>query len=271
MQRLLNVFSVLFVILFLNGCLKVETTVNVNTDGSGTIEETVFISREFADMIEEFSQSFGDTTEKEEFTLFKEDELISAAENYGEGVNYVSGEKISNDKWEGFKAVYSFSDLNTIRMKPDPDSKVSVGVEEDSLDEQKDYYYFKFTGGNVASVIIDRPDIKPDLNDEEEHVEEEYENESEEMDAEFVKMMEGMSVKIDVNFNGKILETNASYVEGSKITLIGLELDAMLKDKENLKLFKQKQPQTIEELKEFVEKVPGMKLELQRPVTVNFK
>ena len=65
----------LMLIILLSGCLKVETTINVNTDGSGTIVETVMLSSEFADMIEEFSQSFDENAEKEEFSLFNEEDV----------------------------------------------------------------------------------------------------------------------------------------------------------------------------------------------------
>jgi hypothetical protein len=271
MRQFVKYFLISIPVLLLTGCLNIETNVTVNKDGSGTINETVLMSRMFADMLAEFTKSFGDSADTEEFSLFDEAELINAASEYGEGVKYVSGEHISNDQWEGFKATYSFSDLNKIKLKPDPDSKVSVDTEESEIEPQsEEYYFFKFTGGDVSTVLIDRPEIRDDFESE---PEEEFEAEEEggEMDEQFLNMMEGMSMNITIQFDGEIVETNASYVDGSKVTLLGIDFGELLKDRDNLKLFKQKQPQSVEELKEMVEKVPGMKLELQKPVKVIFK
>jgi hypothetical protein len=91
------------------------------------------------------------------------------------------------------------------------------------------------------------------------------------MGDEFLKMMEGMSINIAVEVDGSIVNTDASYVENSKITLLQMEFDEMMKNKEDFKEFKDKEPKNIEEMKEFLEKFPGMKLEIEKPVTIKFK
>ncbi|MCK7525813.1 MAG: hypothetical protein MZV64_53495 [Ignavibacteriales bacterium] len=45
-------------------------------------------------MMKEFAMAF-DSTKTEEFNMFNETELKDKASNYGEGVEYVSGEKIA--------------------------------------------------------------------------------------------------------------------------------------------------------------------------------
>ena len=254
------------VILF-SGCLKVETTVKVNKDGSGTINEKVLMSRAFIDMLSQFAQSFGDSSEAEEFSFFKEDELVESAKDYGEGVKYVSGEKISSDEWEGFHAVYSFDDLNKIRLEPDPDEKVEVGMQDDS-GEEEEYYFFEFIHGDEPQVIIDRPEIEPDFNMGEDDAEE---TDDDEFEGEFLKMMEGMKIKIAMEFDGEIIESNATYIDGSNITLLEMDLGEMMQNKEEFKKFKKSEPDNIDELKEFLDEFPGMKIEFQRPVTVKFK
>jgi len=271
MKHFFKLFLIVLTVIFQTGCLKVETNITVNKDGSGTIDETILMSKVFVDILTEFSQAVDDTTVTQEFSLFNEEEIMNAAGNYGEDVKYVSSERISNTEWEGFKATYSFADLNKIQLRPDPDGKLSVGMDEDeTTDESPDYYFFNFTSGNISEVTIDRPDIEEDFNDDD-TLEQEIEIEDEEIDDQFVNMMEGMNILVTMQFNGEIVETNASYVEGSKITLIGLDVGKLLQDKENLEMFKKKQPSSITELQEMVDKVPGMKLELQKPVTVNFK
>ena len=67
---------------FLNGCLQVDTKVNLNSDGSGTIEETVVMKSEVINMMKEFAMAF-DSTKSEEFNMFNEEELKNKASNYG--------------------------------------------------------------------------------------------------------------------------------------------------------------------------------------------
>ena len=83
----------------LSGCLQVNTKVNLNRDGSGTIEETVVMKNEMINMMKQFTMSF-DSTKSEEFNMFNEEELKSKESNFGEGVKYVSWEKFTFEGYE---------------------------------------------------------------------------------------------------------------------------------------------------------------------------
>jgi hypothetical protein len=272
MKRLITVFSFVFISLLLAGCLQVETTINVAKDGSGTINEKVLLSKTFVNMMKEFAQAFQDSTSTEEFSLFKEDEIKADAKDYGEDVKYVSHELISDDNWEGFKVVYAFNDITKIKIQPDPGSKVGMGDEEGEMGDDEEYYFFKFNKGDVSELIIDRPPLE--LNSESEENKdtlETSEQNDEEMGEEFLKMMEGMKINIAIRVEGNIASTNASYVDGSNITLFQMDFGEMMKNKEAFKEFKNKEPENIEDMKEFMEKFPGMKIEVEKPISVKFK
>ena len=272
MKTVKTAFIFIILPMFIAGCLQVETTVKVNNNGSGTINEKVLFSKAFIDMIREFSQSFNDSAsaETEDFSFFKVDEIKADAMNYGENVLYVSHELIKSDKWEGYQAVYSFDDITKIKLDPDPDSKVSIGEEGDKPSTEEEHYFFKFVGGDNPELIIDRPEIELTSEIEEETASEEAEQSDEEMEDEFLKMMEGMKISIAVEVDGSIVSTNASYVEGSKVTLFEMDLGEMMKNKEAFKEFKKKEPKNIEEMKEFLEKFPGMKIEVEKPISIKF-
>lgn len=259
---------ILSVIIF-SGCLKVETNVKVNKDGSGKVYEKVLMSKTFVDMISQFAQSFGDTSEADEFSLFNEEELKESGKEYGQGVEYVTGKKISTDKWEGFEAVYSFTDLNNIRLKPDPAKKIDVGMNQDKDDPGEEYYFFKFIKGEVPEVIIDRPDIESKINVDADTTQDV--GDDSEIGEEFFKMMEGMSIKVTMEFDGDIVKTNARYVDDSKITFVEMNIAEMMKKKDEFKEFMNREPENLDELEEFVEEFPGMKIEFQKPVVVKFK
>ena len=272
MKILKNEFILSSLTLMLLGCLQVETKINVAKDGSGTINEKVLMSRTFVNMMKEFTQAFQDSASSEEFSFFKEDEIKADAKDYGDEVKYVSHELISDDNWEGFKVVYSFKDITKVKIQPDPGSKFEMGTEEGEMPEDEEYYFFKFKKGEVSELIIDRPPIK--LNSDSDNTEDTVgtaEQNDEEMEEEFLKMMEGMKINIAIQVDGKIASTNASYVDGSDITLFYMNFGEMMKDKESFKEFKNKEPKNIEEMKKFLEKFPGMKIEVEKPISVKFK
>src|SRR3970040_2511925 len=111
---MIKILKPLFVVissLFLVGCIQVETKVNVNKDGSGTIEETVLMSNEMVQMLNEFMSGFAsDTVETEEFKLYNEEDLKNREAELGEGVMLVSGSEYKTEDKQGYKGVYSFKD-----------------------------------------------------------------------------------------------------------------------------------------------------------------
>lgn len=265
-QIKLTILLFIPVILF-SGCIKVNSNVIINKDGSGILEEQVLMSDMVITMMNEFMSSFQDSTSApEEFKLFKEDELKTKASEYGEGVKYVSGEEIKIDGWQGYKAIYSFEDLNKIKMETDPNTKVENPQNDGQVTE---YFSFKFVPGDIAELIIDRPDLSSKNQDEEISVETDSENQ--ELDDNLIKMMDGMTMTISLEFNGEIVETNASFVDGSKVTMLDIDFSEILKNKESLELFKKNPPDNLDEMKAIVENIPGMKVEFQKPVIVKFK
>jgi hypothetical protein len=267
MKTLKKLFLFFIAVTLLTGCFKVETTVKINKDGSGKIFQTILMSKTFIDMISQFASSFGDSTSSEEFSLFDEEEFKESAKDFGTGVQYISSEQLSLDGWEGFRLEYQFNDLNKIQLKPGPDDNISVSNRKQVEQEDPEYFFFKYINGEVPEVIISRPQIERDIDDEEK-VEGGIKDE---LNEELLKMTEGMSIDISVEFEGEIVETNATYVEGSKITLVSVDLGEIVKNEDTLEILKNSQPGNLDDLQIFVEKNPGMKLELKKPVSVKFK
>lgn len=270
MRKLIFLFNITLLTFLLAGCLQVDTTINLKKDGSGIINEKVLMSKTFVNMMKEFATAFQDssTSAEEEFSIFKDDEIIADAKEYGDNVNYVSHEFISNDEWEGYEAIYSFDDISKIRIQPDPDSKMEMSEGEDS----DEYYFFKFIKGDVSELIIDRPPINFSQDSVySDSTDEVTEQNDDEMSEEALKMMDGMKINISIKVDGDIASSNASYVNGSTITLFEMDLGEMMKNKEAFKEFRNNEPGNIEEMKEFMEKFPGMKIEIEKPISIKFK
>ena len=220
---------VLFSAIVFSGCLQVETTVNLNKDGSGTIEEIFLMKNEVINMMKDFAMAF-DSTQTEEFNIFNETELKEKAANYGEGVKYLSGEKIQMDNYEGFKAVYSFADINKLKINPSPEDK----MEHEDTAEFEDTTF------------------------------------TEEAEQKMIEMFDGMKMSLNLNFMDDIDETDASFVDGSKVTLMEIDFSEIIKNKEVFKKFQGAKPETMEEFKEVVGDIEGIKIEFKEQVTIKF-
>lgn len=258
--KLLSV-AILSLVIF-SGCLKVNTKVKFNKDGSGIIEETVLMSDAVVALMNEFMSSFQDSSSApEEFKLFKENELRDKSLEFGEGVDYISGEEIVFEGWEGYSAVYSFEDINQITIATDPNDKIESGTLGD-----KEHFSFTFTPGIISELIINRPEIS--LTDME--VNTEVNNDNTQLDDKFINLMEGMEVKILLEFEGGIVETNAEYVDDNKITLFDIDFSKLLKNKNSLKMLKNNPPESLDDMKKLIEIVPGIKIDFQKPITVKY-
>jgi len=269
MKKITTLLTFTLLTLFIAGCLQVETTVKVETDGSGTINEKVLFSTTFVNMMKDFAQAFQDSASTEEFSMFSEEEIIADAQNYGKNVEYVTHELINTDNWEGYQVVYSFDDITRIRISPDPDSKVDIEGDAAENGEEEEYYFFKFVKGDTPQLLIDRPEIE--LSGETESGDSEASEQSnEEGEDEFLKVMEGMKIDISVEVDGEIVSTNATYVQGSKVTLFQMDFSEMMKNKEGFEEFKKNEPKNIEEMKKFLEKLLGLKIEVEKPITIKF-
>ena len=103
MKIFTSALALILSFVFFSGCLQVNTNVKVNPDGSGTIEETIMMSNEVINMFKQFASSFSDdSTKTEDFEMFKEEDAKKRAADYGEGVEYVSGEHVNTDTQEAF-------------------------------------------------------------------------------------------------------------------------------------------------------------------------
>jgi hypothetical protein len=268
----LLLFLLLPVILF-SGCLQVNTKVNLNKDGSGTIEETFMMKTSVVDMLKEFVLAF-DSTKKDGFNLFNEDELKTKASNYGEGVKYVSGEEISTDGYQGFKAIYSFADINKIKINPSPENKVPLGEELENTENEtsEETLKFDFKKGNPSTLVINFPhsqkDEKQEKDEEVKAVTDSTLN-SDQMQK-LTEMFEGMKISLVINFNDKIKETDASFVDGSKVTLMDIDFSEIIKHKEILEELQKNKPKSMEKFREIIGDLPGIKFEFKEKVTIKF-
>lgn len=275
MKKLLISLLIFSVVLAIAGCIDVKTKIKVNKDGSGTIEETMLMSSEMVQMMKQFMSGFGaDSTNTQEFNLYNEEELKNKASDYGEGVQFLSGKELKRDGREGYAAIYSFADLNKLRFDQNPDSKMPEGVEAAEQEPvQKEYITFKFDRNDGSEITINMPPASK----ESEKTDSTIDTGDTSTDSlntgdlsKLTAMLKDFNISLVVETDGEIKETNASYVDKSSVTLFDLNFNLLLNDPEKLKALKKINAGNIEEVKDLLKDVTGIKIETNNPVKIKF-
>jgi len=278
MKVVKRIAAVVTCVAFLGGCFQVETKVRVNPDGSGTVEERMLMSDKVIKQIDEMSKAFaGPEAKSEPFTLHDQKELRKRAGAMGEGVKFVSSKEISSNGYTGYRAIYSFRDINKLRLSQEGPkmSAESSGEQEKSGGKP---FVFRFTPGKEARLVVFQPRNEPSGRKEEPKAGTETVPEGQEakpaltpeQEREAMEMVKGMRFSMVVEVNGKVLSSNATHRDGSRVTVIEFDLDKMGNDPEKLRLLKNTDPTNYAGMKELMKSFPGIKADLNDQIEIVF-
>ena len=268
-----------FACMVASGCLTSVTTIKVKPDGSGTIEQSIAMKAEAAAQLTAMAATFGDTAGKEgdkaasPGELFSEKDMREAATKFGEGVTFVSSQPIKTKDLVGRVATYSFADITKVRVNQKPRSP--KGAPEEAAPKEKgttEDVSFKFlrqpAGTSLVTVVFPEPDLskKKDKDADSDTV-------SRTPDpaqlAMMRKMLDGLRIEIALEVAGAIVKTNSPYVQGSKVTLLEMDFAELMTN--DAVLGKLANPESIEEAKQILKGVKGVKVNLDREVMVEFR
>lgn len=298
MKRNFGILAILAFAMVVSGCIETSTLVRVNRDGSGTVKETIKMNKMVVGMMkgmassmqdafqaegaegEENATAGSDTPPKDE-ALFSEEKARAQAEKMGAGVELLSYEEIEDNASTGYTAVYTFDNINELRVNQNPGASMpSMPGESESEGEgegDEEYVLFAFTPGSPATLEITPPQDDEEET-QEETMEEEMDMEGDEESADegmggFEQMKEffrGMRLKIALEFAGGIEETNATYVDGNTVTLIEMDFDTLLENPDALEKLEQSEKMSPAEAKEILHDIPGIKFDTADRIVVTF-
>lgn len=276
MKHLLRPFILFSFGLLISGCIEMHTVIIVNKDGSGLVEENILIGKEIINMFKEFASAFADSTQpQQEFKMFEEEKIKAKASELGEGIEFVSMENIVTDEKEGYTAIYKFKDINKVKVNQDPSDEVPMADQEPGSETNNEFVYFKFTKGKPNRLEFTLPEGKKeeksvDTTKTDEITKSEMPPDSAEVEK-MIKIMKDMKAKIEIKIDGEITSTNATHVDGNTITLFDIDFGQLISDKEKFEEFKKVNPDSFEEVKKLLKDIPGIKIELNNEVFVEFE
>jgi hypothetical protein len=231
-MRISRLLLVLPFTLCLTGCLSSYTLVKVNPNGTGTLEQTTMINPMMLGM----AQGLGgeNATKSKPPTvahMFKEEELRAAATKMGTGVRYVSSQPAKAEGREGVTAIYAFDDVTKLTVNQNASSPSVGGASIKASSESPIIFKLDsgLTGAKVLSITM--PEGKPG---DQKPAKAQDPAEKKDMPPEALAMMksmfQGAKIGIDVEVAGHLIKSNSPYVNGSRITLMEVDLGALMED-----------------------------------------
>lgn len=258
---------------FLCACLEVKQDIVVNKDGSGKIIETVMMSKAMLKELNNIFAGLGSEKGKkpEKIDLYDKAKLEGDAANYGPDVKYVSSRKLSTKTKEGYEVTYAFNDINKLKINQNPGDKGPKTSKDEKSDAKVENITFKFEKGDPATLVVNFPPMaKASKEKKQKAAKKDKEAEKKEMD-EMREMFRDMYIGITIEPAGEIVETDATYRDGNKITLLEIDFSKLVDNVQEFEKFAKKEPETVEETKAMLKNLPGFKVEMNKKVVVKFK
>lgn len=272
MKNMFGTVMVLAGMLFFAGCVDSTTVVKLNPDGSGTIEVDEYFSPQMTQMLDSMASMAAQApgaSAADAPDLFKQ-MIEDRLEQYGPEVSLESSKNQSNSQgWKGYRAVYAFDDINDLKLEMGNGSAAGQGMSGDG-DETK--FDFSFTPGSPAVLRMKIAESDQTASEEAASADG-MEGMAESMMASMAPMLKGMHVRMMIQLNGRVVESNAQYpVEGrpNAYTLIDLPMDAVVRNPEAMKKLMRPSGASPEALKAF--DIDGVMVEEPgREIVVKFK
>lgn len=254
----------------LAGCFQSSTLVKLNPDGSGTIEQTMTMNAQTLAQLSAFSsmaEANKDKNAKSEGTdlkdPFSEADAKAEAAKMGEGVTFVSSQKIQNGQYSGRKAVYAFKDIRKLALNEvnAPDTG-SSGMSTKSDDKPMTFTFKQLPNGD-GLLTIDNASAKngsglPGAGSDASNPQ---------AMAMMKSFLQGMKIDIAVQV-GRVVKTNIPYVQGGTVTLLNMDFDKLLADPTAFdRIQKAKTP---EETRAAMKNVQGLQVNLDPQLTLEF-
>ena len=250
----------------LSGCINSTSLVKVKADGSGTIEQTTLVNLAAAKSL---MPGAGVQAGQKDTGggMLNEAEFKRTAERMG--VRPVSLTPVKQGNFEGAKAVYAFDDITKIRVDQDPQTPGALASSSQSRSPIK----FAFTRSGGASVLTVSVDEKAAASATEKAKDAPSLDTIDPAMMQMVKtMFDGFRILIDLEVEGKIVKTNADYVNGSRVTLVELDAAGIFQDEAKLKGLQSKiRPgMSLSELRPYLKEIKGVKVN-HPTVTIEYR
>ena len=240
----------------LSGCFHVDSLLTVRPDGSATLRDEITLSGMALMALME--------AEEDEGTLFDEAAMEQRATALGEGVRVASFEP----REDGYAVTFEIDDVRQIRYATPDALGEQSGDTPDGVDLS-----FGFDEGAASTLRVLIP--KPELDDDKPGDAEDAPGADPQEQARMLAMMRSFfadaRVTVAVEVEGEIEETNASYVDGSRVTVFDLPFVAVFDVMEANPEMMGSEPPEPEAMLDELRAIEGVRMEGPGTIRVRFR
>jgi hypothetical protein len=245
------------------GCFQMTTVLKVNGDATGTIDHQMIFTKAALAQLRQLGALSGGRAQGVDLT--SEQQAREMASGLGPGVTYVSSTPVTTAEGEGRATIYAFTDVSQIRVNQQPEAPGGINVQGPNADSGTITCSLthEANGNAVLHVNLPEPNIPGATG--------EPAAGNPAVAAQLAVMrslLRGARVTIAVEPHGRLVRTNSPHVDGQRVTLLDVDLDRLLGD--DAFVAKLQAAKTQDELKELLKAAPGLKIVLEREVTIEF-
>jgi hypothetical protein len=245
------------------GCLRSTTTINLKPDGSGTIDQEIGATPQAIAMFKSMvaNQAKGQAVPE----IFGREQAEKLASSMG-GVKFLSGEPIKTAELEGYRAKYGFDDITKVRVNPTQGSNLAAGGAANPAEPPVGFGFER--NGSSSTLTIRMPEQKTNplssLAKPPGGAGADKDAANAQALAMMKTMMRGLFVDVALAVDGRVIKTNAPYVDGQRITLAQIDFNQLLDT-----------PGALEKLQQATDPkmmngIPGVKLATGPTLTIEF-
>jgi hypothetical protein len=236
------------------------TVLKVNGDGSGTIEHRMLYTTAALTQLRNFSALGGKRGPGDD--PLSEQQARDLVTSIGPGVTYVSSAPVQSPIGQGRDAVYAFTDVSQLRISTQPAAPGGISVKAGGMSSQGETITFSIAhqadGNATLHINVPEPNFVDALG-----------SPAAANQLGMVKtLLAGAKVLLAVEPNGPVVKTSSPWVEGQRVTLLEIDLDKVLGD--DTLVPRLQAAKTSDEAKTIIKTAPGLKINLDREITVEF-
>jgi hypothetical protein len=283
--------------LILAGCFKVEETIKVNPDGTGTIERTIGISNNLIKMLKDLDKASGKESPSFDDKKY-EDELKEMgkemAQQRGEGVEFKNVKKETKDNMRCFTLFFSFKDITKILPDvsellepPSVISKQPGGKKRAGSKKRPIRFGFTKLPDGTAELTLENPwgqGLKEKIKEPIKTKAAQKTDKSgkpDQIDPD-EKKIQDLIKELCFSFNlvcgSQIIEAQATHRKNNRITLMEIDYRKLSRDEKKFNQLMEEYPELPDDPAEASKiilktlgKADGYKIELEDTITIKFK
>ena len=267
-MRNVRILAFLAVAFASTGCLRVTYTMNLKPSGAGTISSTMAMSHAFRQQAGAMMDAKGGGS-----MIPTEAKLREQAAAMGAGVRFVSATPYKTAGFEGVTALYAFDDVKKLKLNMEQAIAGAMNSPAGAakMDPKADVKLTFTREGDRTVLVIGMPEVpEPSAEAKKQAAATTKQAEtSPQVEAMMKQMIQGLLMEVAVNIDGRILKTNAPFVEGSRVVLLRMDGNEMLKSGQGAaQLMRLGQKP---DFREALQNVPGLKVVTLPEVRIEFR